>query len=116
MIKTSGGIDMTMTSIKMKRILEGRIDTEIYRTSFNRDKDQFRIEWKETKEGITITLPSVIAKYNERGDVAIDELVEHIEEALRIMNETHTLKGMEKNIFPVIRSTSFPTKTKQGKK
>lgn len=101
--------------MKMKEILEERFSNPDYRTSFNRDKDQFRIEWKESKQGMTITLPNVIAKYNQRGVIAIDELEGHITEALRIMNENHYLTGMEKNIYPVIRATSFPTKTK-GKK
>lgn len=105
-----------MTSIKMKQILEKRMGNELYRTSFNRDNDKFRIEWAETKQGITIALPTVIAKYNQRGDEAIDELVAHIEEALKIMNEKHALTGKEKHIFPVIRSTSFPTTTKAGLK
>lgn len=105
---------MKMTSIKMKQFLENRLENEQYRTSFNRDNDKFRIEWKETKQGITIALPNVIAKYNQRGEVAINELMEHIEEALKIMNEKHELSGKEKHIFPVIRSTSFPTKTKSG--
>lgn len=107
---------MAMNSIKLKKILEERLSNDNYRTSFNRKDDEFRIEWKESKKGLTIKLPSVIAKYNQRGEVAIDELVNHISEALRIMNEDHDLTGMEKNIYPVIRSTSFPTETKSGKK
>lgn len=109
-----GGNPMRMTSIKMKKILEERLANPNYRTSFHRDKDTFRIEWKDSKQGITITLPNVIAKYNQRGEAAIDELIEHIRESLRIMNETHQLHGAEKNIFPVIRATSFPTETKAG--
>lgn len=104
-----------MTSIKMKKILEKRLDNPAYRTSYHRDKDEFRIEWKESKKGMTVKLPQVIAKYNARGEEAIDELVDHITEALTIMNQEPTLKGMEKHIFPVIRSTSFPTKTNSGK-
>lgn len=105
---------MGMTSIKLKKILEERLSNPNYHTSYNRDKDTFRIEWKESRQGISITLPNVIAKYNERGNIAIDELEGHITESLRIMNEVHDLNGKEKNIFPVIRSTSFPTKTKAG--
>src|SRR5690625_4281188 len=103
-----------MTSLKMKRKLEKRLENPNYLTSFNRDKDVFRIEWKESKQGINIKLPSVIAKYNVKGEVAIDELVEHIEEALTIMNVQYHLKGNEKSIYPVIRSTSFQTKTNRG--
>ncbi|WP_339228438.1 DUF1444 domain-containing protein [Oceanobacillus sp. FSL K6-2867] len=107
---------MKMTSFKMKNILEERFANEHFRTSFNRDKDTFRVEWKESMQGITIALPNVIVKYNQRGEVAIDELEEHVKEALRIMNEEHQLTGMEKQIFPVMRSPSFPTETKSGDK
>ena len=109
-----GGNRMKMTSIKMKKILEERLSNPDYRTSYNRDKDTFRIEWKESKKGMTVTLPNVIAKYNQRGDAALDDLEGHITEALKIMNEEHHLTGMEKQIYPVIRATSFPTETKKG--
>jgi len=99
----------------MKRILQERLKNDKYRTSYNRDKDTFRIEWKESKQGITISLPGVVGKYNERGDEAIDELEDHVTEALRIMNQDYQLTGMEKQIYPVIRSTSFPTETKSKK-
>ena len=107
---------MKMTTVKLKRILEDRLKHPDLRTSFNHEKDVFRIEWKHSNEGINVKLPPVIAKYNERGEVAIDELVDHLQEALVIMNEEPHLTGKEKHIFPVIRSTSFPTETKSGKK
>lgn len=105
-----------MTSFKLKRILEEKLLTDDLRSSFNRENDQFRIEWKESREGLSIALPTVVAKYNEKGEVVIDEIVTHIKEALRIMNIKHDLTDKEKYIYPVIRSTSFPTETKAGKK
>ena len=102
---------MSMTSIKMKRILEQKLANENYRTSFNHENDQFRIEWKDSKKGITIELPRLIAKYNERGEAAINEIVQDVEEALKVMGEQHSVKGMEKHIYHVIRSTSFPQET-----
>lgn len=107
---------MKMTSLAMKRKLEERLARPEWNTSFNRDKDKFRVEWKETNKGMWITIPNVIAKYEQRGEPALDELEDHIKEALRIMNEKHELTGRESSIFPVIRSTSFPKKTKQGKR
>ncbi|MFC2948684.1 DUF1444 domain-containing protein [Virgibacillus sediminis] len=107
---------MKMTSIKLKKILEERLAGEGYKTSYNRDKDTFRVEWKESGKGMSITLPNIITKYNERGEAAIDELEEHIHEALKIMNQDVELAGKEKSIYPVIRSTSFPTETKSGVK
>lgn len=106
---------MKMNSIKMKKVLEDKLKHPDYKISFNRDKDTFRIEWKTTKKGINVSLPQVIAKYQERGDKAIDDLVSHVQEALKIMNRVYKLEGMERHIFPVIRSTSFPTETKDKK-
>ena len=105
-----------MTSFKLKKILEERLADDNLNTSFNRDQDTFRVEWKDSKQGINITLPNMVVKYNQRGEVAIDELEEHVKEALRIMNEEQQLTGMEKSIFPVMRSPSFPTETKAGAK
>lgn len=106
---------MSMNSIKMIKLLEKKLGGESFRTSYDRDKEQFRIEWKETKKGLTIELPRLVAKYNERGEEAIDEIVKDVKEALKLMGEEHTLKGNEKQIYPVIRSTSFPQES-NGKK
>lgn len=106
---------MKMTSIKMKRLLDERLQNPEWRTSFNRDKDIYRIEWKDTQKGIEISLPGIISKYEQKKEAALDELEEHIEEALKIMNETHNLVGKEKNIIPVIRAASFPTESNEGK-
>lgn len=103
-----------MTSLKMKKLLEEKLAHEDLRTSYNRNNDTFRVELKESKQGVSVTLPNVVSKYNERGEEAIQEIVDHISEALKIMNETHDLKGKEKHIYPVIRATSFPTKTNAG--
>ncbi|WP_042146451.1 DUF1444 domain-containing protein [Paucisalibacillus sp. EB02] len=105
---------MKMTSLKMKKILEDRLSDSNFNTKYNRDDDTFRVELKNTKQGVSIKLPNIIGKYNQQGEKAIDDLVDHVTESLRIMNKTHSLEGMEKNIFPVIRSTSFPTKAKSG--
>ncbi|TXL60562.1 DUF1444 domain-containing protein [Cerasibacillus terrae] len=105
-----------MTSLKLKRMLEERLSNDKYRTSYNRNNDTFRVEWKDTKQGVTITLPTIVAKYNEQGEEAVDAILEHIQESLKIMHQKHDLEGMEKHIFPVIRATSFPVETNAGEK
>ena len=59
---------MKMTTFKMKDLLEKRLSSKSYETSYNRDKDTFRIEWADTKRGLTIRLPDIVGKYNERGE------------------------------------------------
>src|SRR5699024_7679107 len=105
---------MKMTTVKLKDMLKERLAEYDYNISYNRDKDTLRIEWRDTKQGVTITLPDVIGKYNEQGEKAIDELVEYITESLHIMREDYELTGMEKSIYPVIRAASFPTETNAG--
>lgn len=107
---------MKMTSLKMKRLLEERFANDDWRTSFDREKDTFRIEWKESKKGVTISLPGLLAKWENKKEAALDELERHLKEALKIMNEEQTLEGKEQFIFPVIRSGSFPKETKNGVK
>src|SRR5690625_120339 len=107
---------MKMTSIKLKKILEERFNNPELRTSFHREKDTFRVEWKDTSQGLTLTLANVVVKYNQQGETAIDELEDHITEALCIINEKHDMTGKEAHIYPVIRSTSFPSVTNAGAK
>ncbi|MFC4388186.1 DUF1444 domain-containing protein [Gracilibacillus marinus] len=107
---------MKMTTLKMKKKLDELFQNDDWRISYQRDKDIYRIEWKETKEGVSIKLPNVIAKYEQRGEQAVEELHYHVTESLKMMKEKHELTGKEKHIFPVIRATSFPKKTKSGKK
>jgi uncharacterized protein YtpQ (UPF0354 family) len=108
--------NMKMTSIKMKKILEEKLANPNWSFSFDKKNDTLRIEWKDTKVGINISLPGVIAKWEVQKDKAIDALVEHLTESMKIMHEKQDLFGKEKHIFPVIRSTSFPTETNNGKK
>lgn len=103
-----------MTTLKMKKKLDELFINEAWRVSFLRDKDIYRVEWKDTKQGVSIKIPNVITKYEQRGNKALDELQFHVSESLKMMHEEHELDGKEKNIFPVIRATSFPKKTKAG--
>ncbi|ENH95793.1 hypothetical protein J416_14198 [Gracilibacillus halophilus YIM-C55.5] len=101
-----------MTTIKMKKKLDELFKNEEWQTSFIRDKDLYRIEGAESKQGVSINIPNVISKYEERGDAALDELKFHVTESLQMMHEEHHLSGQEQQIYPVIRSTSFPKETK----
>ncbi len=107
---------MKMTSLKMKRLLEDRLAKPDWQTSYDRDNDELRIEHKRTKQGINLKLGGIVAKYEERKDAAIDDVIYHVEEALKVMAEQQHLEGKERHIFPVIRSASFPVESKDGKK
>ncbi len=103
-----------MDSNKLKKIIQDKLSKHNWHFSFDREKDTLRIEDKETKKGTTVTLPGIVAKYMEEGPASLDEVIYYIEESLTVMNREPELDGKEKNIFPVIRSTSFPTQSNDG--
>lgn len=105
---------MKMNIQEMRKELESRLQHPNRSFSFDRENSRLRIENKETKKGITISIPEVIGKWEERKEKAIEEIVYYVEEGLAAMETEFSLEGNEKNILPVIRSTSFPTKLQDG--
>lgn len=107
---------MEMTTNKMKNILIERLQRDHWIIRYDQNNHTLRIEDKKTGKGMEISLPTIVSKWEAKQDNAIEEVVYTVEEALKAMVETQKLAGMESKILPVIRSTSFPTDTKDGKK
>lgn len=105
---------MKMDSRKLTKLLQDRLLDENLTFQFDSKEDTFRIENSKTGKGITVDLPRVVANYERVQEKAIEEVVYYVEEALKVMGEEHRMEGKEKSIFPVIRSTSFPTEAEQG--
>ncbi len=106
--------NMKMDSKKLMNLLKDRLADESRTFQFDSKQDTFRIENVKTGKGITIELPRVLANYERVQEKAIEEVVYYVEEALKVMGEEHRMEGKEKAIFPVIRSTSFPTEAEEG--
>ncbi|EIT85493.1 hypothetical protein A374_09658 [Fictibacillus macauensis ZFHKF-1] len=99
-----------MTSLKLKKQLEARLQRPQWTTAYDRETEEFRVEDVTTKKGITLSLAGLSAQWDQKKEALIDELVYHVEEALTAATKTVT-SAIEKVIFPVIRSTSFPKET-----
>lgn len=102
--------------IEVKRKLEKRLNHHDWNFIYNQKDESLRIEDKRSEQGITLSLNGLIQKWELNKEHHFEELVEYIEEAMRAMLGKQRIQGKEKHIFPVIRSTSFPTETKSGKK
>ncbi|WP_029326877.1 DUF1444 domain-containing protein [Bacillus coahuilensis] len=102
-----------MNEIQMRNELQKRLEREGRTFTYNHKDKTLRIE-NEHKQGVTISLQTVVAKWSERKDDAIQDVVYYVDEALGVMGQDVTLTEKEKNIFPVIRSTSFPTESNEG--
>lgn len=105
---------MKMDSRKMRMILEERLSKPGRTFSYNRDKDELRIENEATNKGITLSLAGIVARWHQHKEKAIDEIVYYIEEGLEAMDSEPIMAGGEKKIFPVIRSASFPVEAEEG--
>ncbi|MED1203160.1 DUF1444 domain-containing protein [Heyndrickxia acidicola] len=105
-----------MDSGKMRRELETRLKQENRTITYDREKEILRVESITTGKGIEISLNSAVAKWHEQGDKAIDEVVYYVREALEVMGRDPAITGKEAKIFPVIRSTSFPLESTEGKR
>jgi uncharacterized protein YtpQ (UPF0354 family) len=104
---------MKMDSIQMKNELQKRLAHPERKFEYDRKNDQLRIEHSQTGKGITISLPGIVAKWQEQKEKAIEEIVYYVEEGLQALHADAELSGKEKKIFPVIRSTSFPLNTNE---
>lgn len=100
----------------MRRELENRLQKENRSIHYDREKETLRFENKETGKGITVSLSSAVSKWHEEQEKAIDEVVYYVEEALGVMGTEQKITGNEREIFPVIRSTSFPLESSDGNK
>lgn len=102
-----------MDTKTLRKELENRLRHPSRIFTFDRDKDTLRIENIRTGKGITVSIPGIIAKWQEQKEKAIDEVVYFVEEGLRAMENQNKLSGNENKLYPVIRSTSFPKETKE---
>ncbi|QPC47265.1 DUF1444 domain-containing protein [Mangrovibacillus cuniculi] len=105
---------MKMTSELMKTTLTNRLQKEERSITYNKKEDQLRIEDTKTGKGVTLSIPNMIVKWERTKEKAFDEIVYYVEEALHAMTDQQGLNGQEQNIFPVIRSTSFPNESERG--
>lgn len=104
-----------MDSKELKVILEKRLAEPDRKFIYDNKKDSLRIENKESGKGIDLSLPGLTSRYEREKEQAIEHIIHYVNEAMKIMNQSQTLSGREQFIFPVIRSTSFPTETEDGK-
>lgn len=104
-----------MRSKQLVALLQERLTSDKMDWTYDKEKDQLRIEHRIIGKGITISLPEIIAKYKGRKEAAIDDVIHLIDATFRAMEKEHEIgfEG-EETIYPVIRSTSFPKETAAG--
>ncbi|MDG5787042.1 DUF1444 family protein [Evansella sp. AB-P1] len=105
-----------MKPIEIKREIENKITNKNWVTSYDRNNETLRIVDRRFDRGVTIQLTPLKEKIKENKEKALDETFQSITEGLNLLQTPMNLNGNEKNIFPVIRSKSFPIETSDDRK
>ncbi|WP_026671656.1 DUF1444 family protein [Alkalihalobacterium bogoriense] len=104
-----------MEIAKLKQLVTEKLERSDRSVSYDRKEQVLRIENQKNKKGVSLALRPLLAKYETKKEAALEEAIRYVNHALEAMGQDITLAGKEKQIFPVIRSTSFPETTKDGK-
>jgi uncharacterized protein YtpQ (UPF0354 family) len=99
---------------QFRKEIEQRLKRDGWSIVYDHKEATLRIEDTEIKKGVTLALKPLLAKWERKEFGSIDEVVRYVEVGLEAMKQTPSIDGNEKKIFPVIRSTSFPTESKDG--
>lgn len=103
---------MKIDSQYVKKLIEERLDNKQLSFQFDKEKNTLRVEDGESKKGVVLSLPGIVAKYEINKEQAIEEVIYYVEETINAMKKE--IKNIQKDkIFPVIRATSFPKKNNQ---
>ncbi|EUJ29490.1 DUF1444 domain-containing protein [Listeria cornellensis] len=104
---------MKMTTMKMKERLEKELAGANRTFRYDREKDMLKVT--EAGNSITLSIPQIIANWEEQADVAVEKIVYYVEEGLKASQHKMDIQVSLPNVYPVIRATSFPRETKDGK-
>jgi len=102
-------------SEQLVSLLKQRLNEEKFNFEFDKKHDKLRLNHKKIGKGMELSLPGILAKYNEKQEAAVEEVVYTIEQTFQAM-EQEKEQGFQAStqIYPVIRSTSYPKASKEG--
>lgn len=104
-----------MKPLELIARLKTALPEETYSYSYNREKNILKLTHKTLQRKLDLSLGPVIAKYGQKNEAAIEEVIYMIRETFDAMEaEANQEIFKEKSILPIIRSTSFAKETKQG--
>ncbi|WP_332238973.1 DUF1444 family protein [Sporolactobacillus sp. KGMB 08714] len=104
-----------MNQQELKKILTEKLASEGRRIRYDHKSGKIRVVNTDSGKGVTLSLADILERSSREGARAVEESVYYADRALRDMGRSLSLKGKEKQIFPVIRSASFPLTTSDGR-
>jgi uncharacterized protein YtpQ (UPF0354 family) len=106
---------ISLKSPQLAAELKKRLGEDRFDWAFDKEKDKVRLEHKTLGRGMDISLPEILAKYTQKKEAAIEEVVYTIEQTFQAMErEQQEGFGGLAQVYPIIRSTSFAQHSKEG--
>lgn len=104
-----------MNSTQLIERLQQNLSDEHFTWEHDKKTDKIRLNHTKLNKGMEISLPEILAKYETKKDKAIDEVVYTISQTFAAMEkEKAGLTEFNQQVYPVIRSTSFPLQSNEG--
>lgn len=104
-----------LTAKELVSILKERLGEAHYEWKLDSKTNKLRLEHRELGKGMDLFLGDVLTKYDTRKEKAIDEVIYTIEQTFEAMKKEKEQGFLNSTtIYPVIRSGSFPKKSKEG--
>ncbi|MEI4769236.1 DUF1444 family protein [Psychrobacillus sp. FJAT-51614] len=104
-----------MKAQELIRLLKTNLSEDTFLYEFNRETNKLRLTHKTLHKGIDISIPPILAKYETKKELAIEEVMYTIQQTFQAMEkEIFGDIDPSSSVYPVIRSTSFPEKSNEG--
>ncbi|PSL44539.1 uncharacterized protein YtpQ (UPF0354 family) [Salsuginibacillus halophilus] len=100
---------------EVKDALYERLASSERTLSFDEETNELRVERTLDGEGVTLDVSKVHDKYQSAGEQALEDMVIYIDSTFQAMDQPKQLSGQTARLYPVIRSTSFPTEAPSGR-
>lgn len=101
---------------ELKSILEKELAGKNRVMSYDEETTTLRVDHTTIKKGVELDLNKWLAKHGDKAEESVEDAVRFITVSLEAMEKDIKIKGREAYIYPVIRSTSFPTEKGSGQK
>jgi len=105
----------TVKSEQLVVELKKRLGEEVFEWHYDNETDKLRLEHKQLGKGMDLFLSTILTKYAQKKDAAIEEVVYTIEQTFNAMHKEQAEGfGDLSLVYPVVRATSFPLKSNEG--
>lgn len=105
---------MKETIVTVKNKLQAALAAEPYRYAFERETGTLKINDTCSANAVTIQLGELVKQVEQKGEAALAKQVYYVTNSFKAAQTTKQVHPHQDELFPVIRSSSFPRETKTG--